>query len=329
MNSTQKRARRIDMRNLMLEGGLGVVLAVFIFSIFMTIFSNKFLTSTNFFAVSRAFSLWIAVGFSQMIVLVVGHMNLSVGSIGGLTAVTVGYLFQTGSLPIWLVLLLGLMVGAACGSFNGIIITKTGINAFIITLGTTSVFTGMNYGLTHSMPFSEIPSSITYLGFGKVLGTLPLLFFIMVFLSIVLFYMFKYTVFGRRILATGGNKIAAEMAGINTERIIFLAHLLSGILAGLSGILFVARLGSAHPTIGQNWLLMSFAVPIIGGTSLQGGSTSIIGVVFGGILMTLLSNGLVLLQVDIFWEQFFNGLLVLLAVGIDRLRTVYVESRFL
>jgi ribose transport system permease protein len=186
----------------------------------------------------------------------------------------------------------------------------------------------MNYGLTHSLPFSDIPASFTYIGKGMVAKTIPILFFVMALISFLLYYLFKHTVFGRRILATGGNREAAILSGINAKRIALLVHVFSGLLAGVAGVLFVARLGAAHPTIGQNWLLMSFAVPIIGGTSLQGGKTSIIGVILGGVLMTLISNGLVLLQVDIFWEQFFLGLIVLLAVGVDRVRTVYAESRF-
>ena len=328
MSAKRRIGRQINIGTLMLEGSFGVFLAVVIFVIFISIFSNRFFTATNFFATSRAFSLWIVVGFSQMMVLVIGHMNLSAGAIGGLAGVTVGYLFQSSGVPAWLGFMAGLAVGSACGALNGLIITRTGINAFIITLGTTSVFTGMNYGLTHSLPFSDIPAAFRYIGKGKVLGMFPILFFVMVCVSLVLYYLFKHTVLGRKILATGGNKEAATLSGINTKRITLIVHTLSGLLAGLGGVLFVARLGAAHPTIGGNWLLMSFAVPIIGGTSLQGGITSIIGVVFGGVLMTLLSNGLVLLQVDIFWEQFFLGILVLIAVGVDRIRTVYAESRY-
>ncbi|MEW5817997.1 MAG: ABC transporter permease [Spirochaetota bacterium] len=328
MTSEKKVHFKINLGNLLLGGSFGVFIAVVIFSISIAIFSDKFLTATNFFATSRAFSLWIVVGFAQMIALLIGHLNLSVGAIGGLAAVTAGYFFQSVSVPLWAGVLLGIVVGTACGALNGLIITETGINAFVVTLGTTSVFTGLNYGFTHSLPFSDIPASFSYIGRGKVLGMIPILFFIMVFIAVLLFFTIKHTVVGRRILATGGNKEAAVLSGINIKRITFLVHSLSGLLAGLAGVLFVGRLGAAHPTIGQNWLLMSFAVPIIGGTSLQGGSTSILGVVLGGVLMTLLSNGLVLLKVDIFWEQFFLGILLLIAVGVDRARTVYAESRY-
>jgi ribose transport system permease protein len=317
-----------SFRHLMLEGSFGVFMAVFIFSVILAIFTDGFLTTSNFFSTSRTFSLWIIVGFSQMLALTIGHMNLSAGAIGGLSAVTVGWLFQDIGAPTWVVILAGIAVGAACGAFNGIFINVTGINAFIVTLGSTSVFLGINYGLTHAMPFSRVPPAFDFIGHEKIFGAIPFLFFVMLFVAVLLHFMFKHTVVGRRILAIGGNNEAAVLSGINTKRIVLLVHTLSGLIAGLGGVLFVSRLGAAHPTIGQNWLLMSFAVPVIGGTSLQGGSTSILGVVLGGVLMTMLSNGLVLLQVDIFLEQLFMGVLVLIAVIVDRVRSVYAEKRY-
>ena len=147
----KKKSNEFNLSYFMLEGSFGVFIAVFIFSIILIIFTDGFLTSRNFFSTSRGFSLWIIVGFSQMMALTIGHMNLSAGAIGGLAAVTVGYLFQDIGAPVWLVVPAGLAVGAACGAFNGLFINITGINAFIVTLGSTSVFLGINYGLTHAL----------------------------------------------------------------------------------------------------------------------------------------------------------------------------------
>jgi ribose transport system permease protein len=127
MNTQNKMLKKYDISSLILESSFGVIIAVALLSTFMVIFTDKFLTAINFFATSRAFSLWVVVGFAQMATLVIGQMNISVGAIGGLSAVTVGYLFQFTELPIWIVVLVGLLVGMACGSVNGIIITKTGI----------------------------------------------------------------------------------------------------------------------------------------------------------------------------------------------------------
>ncbi len=328
MAISQEKTVRYRFSQLMLSGSFGVFVAVFIFSAVLAIFTDGFLTTSNFFSTSRTFSMWIIVGFAQMLVLTIGHMNLSAGAIGGLSAVCTGWLFQNFGAPLWVVLLAGLVVGAACGAFNGAFIVLTGINAFIVTLGTTSVFLGLNYGLTKAMPFSRVPPEFDFIGREKLFGFLPFMFIAMLVVAIVLWFLFKHTVVGRRILAIGGNEEAATLSGINTKRVILLVHTLSGLISGLGGVLFVSRLGAAHPTIGQNWLLMSFAVPVIGGTSLKGGYTSILGVILGGVLMTLLSNGLVLLKVNIYWEQLFMGVLVLIAVFVDRTRAIYAERTY-
>ncbi|MQY58696.1 MAG: ABC transporter permease [Clostridia bacterium] len=320
--------KKYNIGSLMTESSLGVVAVVVLYSIFMAIFTDTFLTTVNFFTTSRAFSLWVVVGFSQMMALVIGQLNLSVGAIGGLSGITAGYLFMNTELPVWAVISAGLLVGMACGLINGIIIIRTGINAFIVTLGTFSVFTGIIFGVTGATPYSAIPAAFTFIGRSKVLETIPLVLFVMLAVGLLLYVLFKRTVLGREILATGGNAGAALLSGINTKKVVVVSHVISGLLASLGGILFVARLGAAHPRIGQNWLLMSFAVPIIGGVALDGGRISILGVIFGGILVTFISNGLVLLRVDIFWEQFFLGLVLLIAVGIDRAKTVYIESRY-
>jgi ribose transport system permease protein len=328
MEVERKKTSRFSLSGMMLEGSFGVFMAVFIFGVVLAIFTDGFLTKENVFSTSRTFSLWIIVGFSQMMALTIGHMNLSAGAIGGLAGVTVGWLFQSFGAPAWVVIPAGVLVGALCGAFNGVFIVRTGIIAFVVTLGTSSIFLGINYGLTHAMPFSRVPAAFDFIGREKVFGTIPFLFFVMLFVAVLLYFMFKHTVVGRRILAIGGNPEAAVLSGINTKRIIVLVHTLSGLIAGLAGVLFVGRLGAAHPTIGQNWLLMSFAVPVIGGTALNGGYTSILGVILGGVLMTLLSNGLVLLRVNIYLESLFMVVLVLIAVIVDRVRAVYAERRY-
>ncbi len=320
--------KNINFKTFMLRGDMGVFLATIIFVVILSISSDKFFTTDNFYAISRAFSLWIIVGLAQMAALVVGNMNLSVGAIGGLAAMATGFLFNTYESPIWLAVLAGLAVGILCGALNGIIITKTGINAFIVTLGMASVFTGILFGFTHSLSYPNIPDSFKFVVSGKIFGIIPMVFLIMLVISILLWLMFSYTVIGRRILAVGGNAETAILSGISVANITLFVHVLSGFLAAVAGVLFVARLGSAHTSIGTNWLLLSFAIPIIGGTSLAGGATSIFGVVLGGILLTVIRNGLVLIRVDPFWEQFFIGLLVLIAVGIDRIRTVYTLRKY-
>jgi ribose transport system permease protein len=198
-----------------------------------------------------------------------------------------------------------------------------------VTLATSSVYTGILFGFTHALSYPNIPESYKTIGSGSILfGIVPFLFLIMIGLAIILWILFNYTLIGRRILAVGGNRETARLSGININNITLLVHVLSGFLAAMGGVLFVARLGSAHTSIGKDWLLLSFAIPIIGGTSLEGGAVSIFGVCLGGVLMTIIKNGLVLVGVDPFWEEFFMGLLVLLAVLIDRVRTIYATKKY-
>jgi ribose transport system permease protein len=325
----RNRLGKINFGTLLIRGDMGVFFAVVFFIVILSIFTDSFLSSFNIFAVSRTFSLWIIVGFAQMITLIIGHMNLSVGAIGGLAGIATGFLFNSFGSPSWVSVGAGLIVGILCGLINGIIITKTGINAFIVTLATSSVYTGILFGFTHALSYPNIPESYKTIGSGSILfGIVPFLFLIMIGLAIILWILFNYTLIGRRILAVGGNRETARLSGININNITLLVHVLSGFLAAMGGVLFVARLGSAHTSIGKDWLLLSFAIPIIGGTSLEGGAVSIFGVCLGGVLMTIIKNGLVLVGVDPFWEEFFMGLLVLLAVLIDRVRTIYATKKY-
>jgi ribose transport system permease protein len=260
----------------------------------------------------------LLIGYSQMIVLAIGQMNLSLGGIGGLVVVITGGLMEVYHWPIWAAVTGGLVVGVLAGLLNGYLITRTGINSFIVTIATASVFLGLNLGITQAQPFYRIPAGYTAIGQARW-GFFPQMAVITI-LVIILMGIFLYrTIAGRQLLAVGGNATAAEISGIPVKRIVVLAHLISGFLAAIAGMLWSAQLGSAQPMIGQTWLLPSFAVPIIGGVALSGGSVSLRGTVLAAILIAIINNALVHLQVDPYYVQFLLGLLVLAAVGLNRL----------
>jgi ribose transport system permease protein len=137
---------------------------------------------------------------------------------------------------------------------------------------------------------------------------------------VLLGYVFRYTVIGRRILATGGNLEAARLSGIRTDNIVLLCHTLSGVFAAIAGILWVSRMGSAQPSTGTDWLIVSFAVSIIGGTALSGGEFSALGIFASAVMLTLIKNGLIMLNVNVYFEQTFLGLIILLAVSVESIR---------
>lgn len=297
----------------------GIVIAAVLIFILFSVITDSFLTAYNIFNISRTLSFYVLIALSQAVVLVVGGMNLSIGGIGALSTITTGILLQDLGAPIWLAILIALGVGILCGALNGILITKVPLNAFIVTLSTSFIFTGLVYGISKGFSYTEIPKSFSQVGRGSWLG-MPVIFWMVLLILIAVFYLYRYTVIGRRMLATGGNKEAAELSGIKTDRMIFTANVLSGLFAGLTGILYVSRMGSAQPATGTNWMIISFAVAIIGGTSLDGGVITAVGLFFGGIIMVMIKNGLILVEANVYFEQAFLGFIILLAVSIDRIQ---------
>lgn len=312
------------IKNLLKRKETGITSAALILFIVFSATSKSFLTPYNIFNVSRTLGLYTFIALAQAMTLVVGGLNLSVGAIGGLATITTGYFIDVLGTPGWIAVIAAVMVGLAMGAINGIIITKLGINAFIVTLSTLFIYTGFVFGISKGYSYKNIPKSFTIVGRKGMLG-LPYLFWLMILTLIIIYYLFRYTVFGRRMLATGGNIDAARLSGINTDRIIIAANILSGFFAALAGVLSVSRMGSAQPATGQNWLIISFAVAIIGGTVLQGGSITAWGLLMGGVVMVFIKNGLILLQANIYFEQAFLGIIILLAVAVDRVRELYSE----
>ena len=147
----------------------------------------------------------------------------------------------------------------------------------------------------------------------------------MVVVLLVIHYLFRHTVMGRRLLATGGSPEAARLSGIDTDRMVLLSHLLSGGLAALAAVLWVSRMGSAQPATGKDWLITSFAVAIVGGTGLAGGSISALGLLMGAVIIVLIKNGLVMLEANVYYEQAFLGSIILLAVVVSRIRDIYSD----
>lgn len=298
---------------------ISVVIATIILFVLFSFSNSSFLTPFNLFNVSRTAALYVFVALGQAIVIVTGGMNLSLGAIGGLTVVIAGWCMDTMGWSPWIGVPLALLTGMACGMFNGFIIIKSRLNSFIVTLASLFIFTGLVQGISQGFPYSNIPKDFTILGREDLFGV-PYLFLFAVAVLIVLGYVFKFRVVGRRILATGGNLEAARLSGIRTDNIIFLSHTLSGLFAATAGLLWVSRMGSAQPSTGTDWLIISFAVAIIGGTALNGGEFSALGILASAVMLTLIKNGLIMLNVNVYFEQTFLGIIVLLAVSVESIR---------
>ena len=308
-------------RRLLLVEWSGLAVAILIGAVVLALLSPNFLTEFNLYVMLRSFCVGLLVGFAQMVTLGVGQMNIAVGALGGLVAIAFGGMMEKFGLPIVLAAPLALAIGAAGGLINGLLTVRTGINGFIITLATASAFTGINLGITESIPFYKMPAALVAFG-ERHIGIFPYLLVAPLIVAGLLGLFFARLVPGRQLLAFGGNAQAAELSGISREKVVVLAHVLSGTLAAIAAVLAVAQLGSAQPTIGADWLLLSFAAPIIGGAALTGGYISVLGTMFAVILIALIENGLVLAKVDPYWVQFLLGALILAAVGLNRWRAV-------
>lgn len=299
----------------------GILGAVILGAIALSVATPSFLTEFNWFVMLRSICVLLLVAYSQMVMLAVGQMNLSIGALGGLVAIIAGGLMEAWGLPVIPSVIIAVLLGAVAGWLNGWLTVRTGVNGFIVTLATASAFTGINLGLTKAMPFYNLPAGFVDFGNDR-LGLFPLLMIVPIIATVLLALFFSRTREGRYVLAAGGNAHAAELSGISISRAVIVAHMLSGLLAAMAGVLAVAQLGSAQPTIGADWLILSFAAPIIGGASLTGGSISILGTLIAVLLIGLINNAMVLLAVDPYWVTFLLGALILLTVWINRYRAV-------
>jgi ribose transport system permease protein len=305
---------------------LGLASIVALLWVVFTALAPGFVTPFNLFAISRSVAIDIVIGFSTMVVLATGGMNLAIGSIGVCSVMLVGYLMQQLGLPIPLAVAAGLALGALCGFANGAAIVRSGVNSFIITLASASLFVGGMLILTKATIYNGLPPDIA--GIGRMRwGFISPLLLIALAIGAALLVLFRLTALGREILASGANARAAELSGVSVGRVTVTVHALSGLLAACAGLMLMTRLGAAMPSVGQDWLLPSFVAPVLGGTLLAGGFVSIIGTMLGALLVATIRSGLLILQVGNFWLELFLGLILLLAVMLDRYRSVYAERR--
>lgn len=305
----------------------GPCLVTLLAIVIVTAFRPTFLSPFNVQILLLAISVNAMIAFSQMIIIAIGQMNLSVGAIGGLAAIAFGGMMEVWGVPWPLAAFAALIIGVLAGLANGVLVAMTGISAFIITLASLSIYKGFNLGITEAQPFYKIPQAVKSIGNDTFFGPLPWLVLPCVIVAVGLWYALARLSIGRAVLAVGGNTHAAELSGISVRRVTIVAHAVSGFLAALAGIMLVARLQIGQPSIGDDWLLLSFAAPVIGGAVLSGGRISVAGTFFGVALVAIFTQVLVLFDIDPFLVQIVLGALILWAVGINRYREVRAKRQ--
>lgn len=297
---------------------LGLFAFYVVLCIIFSVLSPFFLTFRNFSNIASNMAYIGIMSAAQTSLIIGGVMDLSVGASAQLAGVLVGILYGRGW-NIWLAVFLALLVGVAIGTVNAVSVTRIGINSFIATLGMLNVAEGIALVLTGGLTVSILVTEFQFIGMGTILGV-PFPIILMGSFFVIFYLLLAFTPFGRAVYAVGGNPIASKLCGINNARVLTILFVLSGFAGATSGILVASMLGAAAPAALSGTVLTVIASVILGGTSLSGGSGSVWGTLLGVLILGTLNNGLVILNVSSFWQEVTQGLVLLAAVGIDRIR---------
>jgi len=289
---------------------------VLIFSVFAAL-SPTFLTSQNLVNLLQQSSINACIAVGMTLVIISGGIDLSVGPVAALSAVVSATLLANGA-PAWAGVAVGLGVGVACGTLNGMLVAYGGLQPFIVTLGTLSIFRALALIYTGGNPVFSIPPEFReWFASSPLLLPMPVL--IVSVVGLLAWLLLRKAPLGEYIYAVGGNEEAARLAGVPIERTKIAAYAISGGLASLAALVVVARLGAAEPILGNLWELEAIAAAAIGGASLLGGKGGIVGTLLGAIILGAMRNGLTLMNVQAFYQLLATGVVILLAMLVDRL----------
>jgi len=292
-----------------------VVFGFIVLVIVLSILSDSFFTISNFLNILRQASFQAILAFGMTIVIISGGIDLSVGSIFAFSAVILASILKTGS--IFLAILACLGVGAAFGLFNGFVIAKAKLQPFIVTLATMAIARSFTLLYTNGMPITGFDERFTYIGQGEVL-TIPIPVIIMFIIFFLTWYILSKTKIGLYTYSIGGNEEATRLSGVTVDRYKMLIYMISGIYSAIGSIILTARLDSAQPTFGQGYELDAIAAVVLGGASLKGGKGTVLGTLFGALIIGTINNGLNLLNISPFFQQAIKGCVILAAVLLER-----------
>lgn len=277
-------------------------------------------------ALFRFLAVPMVIGLSQMVVLAIGQMNLSVGVLTGFCAMASAWLMVQQGWPAPVAVIAALVLGTVVGAVNGLLVVLTRINAFIVTLATMTILDGLRYGVHGPDTFQGYSPGLVSLGRASLLG-LPVIFLVAVVVAVAVGLFFARTVAGRHLLASGGSPFSARLSGVSNDRSIVLAHTISGLLAGVSAVLTLALSGSVNASVGDDLLLRSFAAPIIGGVALAGGVVAVFGTCLAAFLVRLVDVTQAQFNLDQSWVDLIVGAVVLGAVLVGAIRQKLTRSR--
>ncbi|MDO5735839.1 MAG: ABC transporter permease [Propionibacteriaceae bacterium] len=295
----------------------GALVGLVVICVALFIATPNFLTAGNLLNVGIQAAVIAILAFGMTFVIVTAGIDLAVGSMAALGAMASAFMFVGAGLPGWLALIVGLLVGALAGAASGVAVAYAKLPPFIATLAMLSIARGLTLVISGGKPI-RTPAAVNFLG--SSLGPIPVPIIMMAIAGIVCAFILKKTVIGRTMYAIGGNPEAARLSGLPVKKVLVIVYALSGLFAGLAGLVLAGRLSSAQPTAGSGYELDAIAAVVIGGASLAGGVGGAFGTLIGALLLAVIRNGLNILNVSSFWQQVVIGAVIAIAVGMDSLR---------
>ena len=296
-----------------------VLAALVVLCIALSLASPYFATKNNLINIVLQAAINATLACGMTFVILTGGIDLSVGSIVAFAGILLGVMLKA-EIPLAVALLGCVLIGGICGLVNGLLVTRINLPPFISTLGMMSIARGGALYIADGRAISGFSGKLNYIGSGTILG-IPVMILIMALTFLIGLFVLKFTRAGRYIYAIGGNVDATRLSGINTNRYTTLVYVICGLTAGLAAVLLTSRLDSAQPVAGEGYELDAIAATVIGGTSLSGGEGKLSGTIIGALIIAVLNNGLNLLNVSSYIQQIVIGLVIILAVTFDRIRS--------
>ena len=324
MNSKNYIKHRSILFKNALKVNLGSILAFLFIFLVSTFISERFCTLTNLLSVMRNAATNAICAFSMTFVIITGGIDLSVGSFMSLAGCMCTVMIAWWSFPVGISIILSLMIGLVYGLINGLIITKLKMAPFIVTLAALNILRGISYLITDGRPVIINNEFFPSIG-GGMWNKIPIPVLYMIILFFAFWFLLNRTRYGRHLYAVGGNKTAAEYSGINTDKIIIIAYMLSGIMSSFAGIILSSRLNSGQPIIGDGAELDAIAACVVGGVSMTGGSGTLFGTLLGAMIIAILSNVLNLSGINSYAQLVAKGIVILIAVYVYSLRDNIVK----
>lgn len=309
-----------DKRKKELLGKFGSLIALALLCLILSLSSSKFLSINNFMNIAQQSSINALLALGMLLPILTAGIDLSVGSILGLSAMVMGVVAVNMGLNPILAIAVCLGMGALLGYLNGIMLTKLRLpHPFISTLGTMNIARGLALIVTAAAPIAGFPVAVQFVG-SESIGPIPVSFILVLIVYIIFHYFLNRTSTGRYIYAIGGNREAARLSGIHVNQVLVIVYTLSGLMAGLAALVLVGRVNSAFPLAGLGYELDAIAAVIIGGASFFGGVGTVWGTLIGALIIAVLRNGLNLLNVSADFQLTLIGLVIIVAVYVDVLR---------